>query len=89
MTLEEMIEELECYGRPSMFQYDHSSEWLCKVDLNVRVTGGTFEIKSSGKSKTCYQAVEECLIRVRALLKDIHKLAPQVPHKKPGLEHRQ
>ena len=66
MTLEEMFEELERYGRPILLRGERG--WSCTVDLNTAYDGMEGSVRSEfGKNKPI-DAASQCLNRVRKAL---------------------
>jgi len=86
MTLEQTLDELSKYARPYLNQHEDNT-WSCSAVLRVNVKGSDFKVRSDFNHPTATAAASTCLCRVRAMLKDIHKMAPQVPHNRPGVTY--
>ena len=86
MNIEQMLDELAKYGEPRLSLM--KSGWFAVCDLRIRVDCGDFEIRSEYGHETHISALSECLERVVAVLRDIHKMAMETPleHQTPALE---
>lgn len=69
-TLEEQLDGLRKYGRPSL-NYDGDG-WYCTVKMHVAAAGTSFDVKSDFGSKTSHpspsDAVRQCYERIAATL---------------------
>ena len=82
MTLEQILDELARYGQIRLNTFDDDT-WCCICKLNIKAKGSDFEIKSNMDHPIHIAAANECLDRVQAVLRDIHKMAIATP-----LEHQ-
>ncbi len=47
MTLEEILVELQKWGKPRLVVCDKENKyWHCSLDLNIKMPGGTYEIQT-------------------------------------------
>lgn len=69
MTLEDMLREMECYGRPRVGKYGDT--WACSLEMFVSGAGVHFEVKSDYDHKTASDAATVCLDRMRDVLRKI------------------
>lgn len=73
-TLEEILQGLECYGKPWIWKTDRG--WCCQVDMRTVSTGSKFEVKSELDNESPTKAAKQCADRVAAALRDIKGAKP-------------
>jgi hypothetical protein len=73
--LSEVLSELERYCDDVTLSLHPSLKWRCYGELRIRVTGGSFEIKSEHGHGTPLAAAAQLLDRVENCLRGVHKVA--------------
>lgn len=71
LTLEEHLEKIKYYGRPSLCLIN--SGWYCAVNMNTNTTGTSFEVKSEFGHPTPLGATKQCHERIVKALKELTK----------------
>jgi hypothetical protein len=69
-SLEDILLELEKWGKPSLFKSRYDNVWYCTTEVNVTPTGVSFEAKSTA-CKTPKIAALECRKNLRDAVKMI------------------
>ena len=72
LPTDECLAELARYGNPRIGQYGKGNGWHANVDMIVSGKGVRFEIKSEFEHSTPNDALNVCLQRMRAALKQIN-----------------
>lgn len=71
MTLEECLEAISKYGRPSVRKNSYSDGWSSSIDMFVSGKGVEFSIRGEGHTPS--DAAKDCLHRVNKTLKELNK----------------
>jgi hypothetical protein len=74
-TTDQALETLTKFGSPTVCKTKYG--WWCYITLNVSLVGVNIEVQSCSKSSTPQIAVNDCLAKVKDILKELSKTTEQ------------
>jgi hypothetical protein len=72
-TLEELLNELKCYGKPRVGIYSDNGTWHCTIEMNTNTVGADFKCASEFGIATPTDAAKQCLERVLRAVEQYRK----------------